>query len=163
MEPSLTAVVSALEEALGEIVAGVDHLLLEVVVLGQVLEQLLGVARVLDLLGHFRVSEDLQDGVGGSLEGLELFHDLQSLFRQLLRNLLIGIEGLVHLHGVVHHVGVGQKIQLAPEQVGVIVDAFHRQKFHQRDDQVSVQVGPELGGQLPGGHFGPEGGLKTLG
>jgi len=149
----LTSIVSTLEQAFRKVVASVRHLLLEVVVLAQVLQQLLGIARVLDLPSDLGVGKDLQDRVSGGLKLLEIFDDLLPLFGQLLRKFLIRIEVLVHLHGVVDHVCVGQEFELTPQQIGFIVDPFYRQEFHQRDDQVAVKKGAQLGRELPSRHF----------
>ncbi len=62
---------------LGKVVAGVDHLRLEAEVGDEELEQLLGVARLLDLARHLGVLENLQDRLRLSLQALEVLHHLQ--------------------------------------------------------------------------------------
>ncbi len=62
---------------LGKVVAGVDHLRLEAEVGDEELEQLLGVARLLDLARHLGILENLQDRLRLSLQALEVLHHLQ--------------------------------------------------------------------------------------
>jgi hypothetical protein len=62
---------------LGKVVAGVDHLRLEAEVGDEELEQLLGVARLLDLARHLGILENLQDRLRLRLQALEVLHHLQ--------------------------------------------------------------------------------------
>ncbi len=62
---------------LGKVVAGVDHLRLEAEVGDEELEQLLGVARLLDLARYLGVLENLQDRLRLRLQALEVLHHLQ--------------------------------------------------------------------------------------
>ena len=41
------------------------------------------------------------------------------------RDLLVGVETLVHVHGEVDHAGVGEQVQLALLQVRLIVVLLH--------------------------------------
>ena len=48
-----------------------------------------------------------------------------SLVHESGRDLLVGVETLVHVHGEVHHAGVGEQVQLALLQVRLIVVLLH--------------------------------------
>ena len=48
-----------------------------------------------------------------------------SLIHESGRDLLVGVETLVHVHGEVHHAGVGEQVQLALLQVRLIVVLLH--------------------------------------
>ena len=124
-------VVAALVLHLGKVVAGVDHLRLEAVVLDEELQQLLGVARLLNLLRHLGILKDLEDGLGLRLEAFEILDDLGSLVPQGGWHLLVRVQGLVDVHGKVHHAGVGEEVQLAAEQVRLVVVLLHGEKLEE--------------------------------
>ena len=129
------AVVAALVLELSKVVAGVDHARLEVVALHEEVQQLLAVPARLDLLGDLGLREDPQDGIRLGLQLLELLHHTGSLVHQALGDLLVGVQGPVHIHSKVHHAGVGQQVQLASQQIRLVIICL---KEKQAGDDFSV-------------------------
>ena len=67
---------------------------------------------------------------------------------------LVWVESFVNVHGEIDHVGAREEVELALEQVILVVNVFpiHGQKLQQGNDQVSVKEGAQLGSQLPLSH-----------
>jgi hypothetical protein len=56
-----------------------------------------------------------------------------------LRDVVGVVEALVDVHGVVHHVGFGEQLNLGLEDVVIAVQLLVLQKLQQREHQVPVQ------------------------
>ena len=110
---------------LGKLVAGVDHLGLEAVVLHEKVKQLLRVPRLLDLASDFGVLEDLEDWLSLPLQLFEVLNHLQPLLGERCRDVHVRVEALVHVYRKVDHAGVGEQVDLSAQQFGLIVESLN--------------------------------------
>jgi len=98
------------------------------------------------------ISKDLEDWLSLGLKLLEVLDHLGPLVLQSAWDLLVGVQALVHIHREVHHAGVGEEVQLAPEKIRLIIVLLDGEKLQEGKDQMPVQVRTYLGGQVPVSH-----------